>query len=97
MNRTAQWISKRRNRIILALAINVLFLLLYLLLYSPAYEVNDDCGLNNIVSGVKGVRDPHMIYINYYAGVFIAQLYALAPAVAWTAILQYLILFSDIA
>ncbi len=76
-----------------AAAINIVIMAVLLLLFYPAFETNDDSGLEGLVTGSRGIRDPHMVYANYILGLILTTLFRIAPGIQWTAVLQYAILF----
>ncbi len=87
------WYNKSRNRLLLALLINLLILVVYLILFFPSYEAGDDNAIMNLACGVYGSCDPHVIYQNYILGWIYVHLYQLRQSIPWYALMQYLLLF----
>ena len=88
-------ISKSNSRIVLtALLINIIAVLICILLFTPTFETNDDSGLIAIASGVRGVRDPHLVHSNYLLGKLLTGLYAAAPELQWWSLLQFVFMFA---
>ena len=80
--------------IITAFLINSFILLVCLVLFYPTFETNDDSGLIAIASGVRGVRDPHLVHSNYLLGKLLTGLYAAAPELQWWSLLQFVFMFA---
>lgn len=82
-----------KKPILLALLINVLTALVCFVVFSSAFETNDDTGLISIASGTRGFRDPHLVHTNYLFGKLITALNAAFPEVQWWSLLQIFLLF----
>lgn len=93
MNRAGNWIEKNREKVWFSIFINALILLVYLFLFRPVYETNDDMGICNIVNGVTGTNDPHLVYSNYLLGLLLSVCYRVMPGITWFPVLQYAALF----
>ena len=89
MKKITEWIQRHCEKAWFCVCANICLLAVLLLLFSPAYETNDDMGLCAIVNGVKGTYDAHMIYVNYLIGLLLTRLYRVTDAVSWYALLQY--------
>lgn len=89
----ASWYEKSRNRLLLALLINLTILVIYLNIFYPAFETSDDNAIMNMACGVYGSCDPHLIYQNIILGWIYVHLYQLNHAVPWYSLIQYLLLF----
>ncbi len=79
--------------LIIALSVNILILLVCFFIFYPVFETNDDNGLIAIASGIRGVREAHIVHTNILVGKLITSLYAVAPAIQWWSVLQLLLLF----
>lgn len=86
-------VRTRGNAILWALLINVLIVLVCFVIFTPAFETNDDTGLISIASGIRGTRDPHIVHTNYLIGKLLTSLYAINPGLQWWSLLQFLFLF----
>lgn len=93
MKKLDSFILTHKNKLGFSVALNILVFVFYMLIFYPVYETNDDGGLLALVSGIKGVHDPHMVYINTVLGHFFAFLYGLNQSVPWYALMQYILLF----
>ena len=87
-------ISAKQN-LLLALGINALLLGVFLCLFTPYYDSNDDWILSNFVNGAMAEKSARMVYINVIIGALLKGLYTLIPAVPWYALLQYVMLFAS--
>lgn len=86
-----QRIEKWKQKAWFSLLLNVILLALLLLIFKPGYETNDDIGIQNIVSGVKGRSDAHLVYVNYLLGWLLVFAYKICPVhISVYAIAQYL-------
>ena len=83
MKKLDSFILTHKNKLGFSVALNILVFVFYMLIFYPVYETNDDGGLLALVSGIKGVHDPHMVYINTVLGHFFAFLYGLNQSVPW--------------
>ena len=83
--------------ILIALSVNVLIVLVCFFVFSPVFETNDDNGLIAIASGIRGVRDPHIVHTNYLVGRLMTALYAAVPEIQWWSILQFFLMFASFA
>ncbi len=93
MKKFFMWIREQRERVWFSAAVNLLLLTILLLLFGPSFETNDDAGISNMISGVKGGYDAHLIYSNYLLGVILETLYRNIPLLPWYVLLQYALLF----
>ena len=67
------------SKFLLAVMINVFFLLLVLLFCDMKYEVSDDFIMSTIMSGVYGeCPNPHMIFVNIVLGYFLMPIFFLS-------------------
>lgn len=82
----------KRSKIIdllLALAINVLFILIYFNNFELVHESNDDLAISFFVEGAYGARSEYLIYQNVLWGKLLIWIYQLAPQFKWYNILMY--------
>ena len=76
--------------------LNSIILIGLVIIFRPGYETNDDIGIQNIVSGVKGSGDAHLVYVNYLLGMLLALGYKICPIHGSVyALLQYFVLLSS--
>lgn len=87
--------SSSKWDLLLALGINAVLLGIFLCLFTPYYDTNDDWLLSNFVNGAMSEKSARMVYINVIIGALLKGLYTLVPAVPWYALFQYAILFAS--
>ncbi len=74
----------KNHTFIVALILNVLFLLLTIVFCEIKYETSDDFIMSSIISGVYGGHpDPHLIYINILWGYILLPFYYIFPNMSW--------------
>ena len=88
-----EWFGKRKNKLVFALSANIVVFLYYLLVYYPSFETNDDSGIMALASGLRGVRDAHLIYQNYILGSICKNLYMAKSGFSWYVLVQYVVVF----
>ena len=89
-------LSKVTQRpLVCALILNMLFLAAALAILPPAYEAaNDDLTIAAFADGQMAVKCAHIPYINFVLALLLKSVYTLfGEAVAWYAVLQYVLLF----
>ena len=86
-------LKSRKESVWFSFLLNALLLIGLLVVFRPVYETNDDYGLANMVNGVKGARDAHLIYAHYFLGLLLKVLYQLRQSVPWFSVLQYVVLY----
>ncbi|MGI6152611.1 MAG: hypothetical protein ACOYJB_02090 [Christensenellaceae bacterium] len=69
--------------LLLALAINSIFAIIYAQVSILDFSVVDDMIINNYLSGAYGFSDGHAVYLNILLGKFLAFLYSVLPAINW--------------
>ncbi len=74
------------------IAINLLFLLLCALFTNIRFETNEDEAMMQIVSGMFGDYEPHMVFINSIIGYLLVALYQLIPGISWYPVLMVVLL-----
>lgn len=87
--------SSSKRDFLLALGINAVLLGIFLCLFTPYYDTNDDWLLSNFVNGAMAEKSARMVYINVIIGALLKGLYTLVPAAPWYALFQYAILFAS--
>ena len=87
--------SSSKRDLLLALGINAVLLGIFLCLFTPYYDTNDDWLLSNFVNGAMAEKSARMVYINVIIGALLKGLYTLVPAAPWYALFQYAILFAS--
>lgn len=79
---------------LLAIALNVLFLLIYIYCFIPIQESNDDLAMSFLVEGAYGSHSEYMIFENILWGKFLVGMSKLVPTVKWYNVLSYLMIFT---
>ncbi len=87
----------RRMRIMLLLVLGLLFMGMFLYLFFPIYDTNDDLTINRLVDGARGVQSAHIIFQNILLGYLYTWLYRLLPSLPWYGILQYAAIYFSLA
>lgn len=83
-----------KSNIVIAIGINLFFLLLVLLFCDLKYEVSDDFVMAAILSGAySNTQNPQMIFVNVIIGYLLLPFYKLLPAVSWYFVLQLFLCF----
>lgn len=93
MKSMVECVRKNKEKLWLHLLMNAGILFLLLFFFRPSYETNDDMGIVNMVSGIKGVYSPRLVYINYVLGVILAIGYRICQTIPWYAFMQYAAMF----
>lgn len=89
------FIAKNYKKFYFALCINIVFYIIFNLLFYARYNAVDDPFMEMFVCGAYGDFDPHMIYSNIVFGFILSNLYRITTAVPWYGIFQILLaLFS---
>lgn len=87
--------SSAKQNLLLSLGINAVLLGVFLCLFTPHYQSNDDFILSCFVNGAIAEKSARMVYINVMIGALLKGLYTLTTAVPWYALMQYVILFAS--
>ena len=66
------WKSRMLD-VLLALALNVLFLLIYIYCFVPIQESNDDLAMSFLIEGAYGTHSEYMIFENILWGKFLVD------------------------
>ena len=85
-------LKQKCRKISAALAANLLVLFTMVLFMRPSFETNDDIVFAELGSGLRGVKDAHLVFQNYGLGVIYRFLYAVTGRLPWYTIFQYVIL-----
>ena len=72
MNKSRTFSAKQN--LLLALGINALLLGVFLCLFTPYYDSNDDWILSNFVNGAMAEKSARMVYINVIIGALLKGL-----------------------
>lgn len=75
---------------------NVFYFCLVLCVFPACYKQNDDVFMSWIASGVgvpSGLPNEHLVFIHYYIGIFLSNMYLLLPNIEWYSLLLVLIHF----
>lgn len=86
-------IKLKKSTLLLALAINCLFLFASLILFHPHFEVVDDQFMAALAEGAYGSRSSILVFINCIYGKLLNVLYSLYAGIRWYSVLQFLFLF----
>lgn len=64
-------LKQKCKEISMALAANLLVLFAMVLVMRPSFETNDDIVFAELGSGLRGVKDAHLVFQNYGLGVIL--------------------------
>ena len=82
------------GKILLAFAVNLLFLCAMLTLFAPQWETNDDLFMSKFVDGQLSRKTAYVPYINILLGALLKGLYsAFGNGFNWYSLCQYLAIF----
>lgn len=85
----------RKNSLLLALALNLVFLLVYLVFSSNSYAALDDFFMAAVLEGAyDGLLDTHLFFVNSVYGFLLKPLYLLFPSVGWYYIFEVIEVFA---
>lgn len=87
------YLKQKYRKISVALISNLLILGAMAAAMRPSFETNDDIVFAELGSGLRGVKDAHLIFQNYGLGMIYRFLYAVTGRLPWYTIVQYMILF----
>ena len=76
----------------LAFLSNLAAMLLMVLIMRPGFETNDDIVFAELGSGLRGVKDAHLVFQNYGLGLLYRLLYQITGRLPWYTIVQYAVL-----
>lgn len=83
------------SSVIIALLINLIFVILGYLFNVPFNETNDDTGMAAILSNAYGSGRTHMVFSNVIYAYLLSGLYQLLPGINWYSVMQFLITFTS--
>ena len=90
----AEAVRKRRESLGFALCVNLLAMAVMVLLMRPSFETNDDIVFAEFGSGLRGVKDAHLVFQNYILGLLYRLLYQVTGRLPWYTIVQYAVLLA---
>lgn len=88
------YLKKKYRKISVALISNLLILGAMVAFMRPSFETNDDIVFAELGSGLRGVKDAHLVFQNYGLGMIYRLLYGVTGRLPWYTIVQYMILFA---
>lgn len=87
------YLKQKYRKISVALISNLLILGAMAAFMRPSFETNDDIVFAELGSGLRGVKDAHLVFQNYGLGMIYRLLYGMTGRLPWYTIVQYMILF----
>ena len=87
------YLKQKYRKISEALISNLLILGAMAAFMRPSFETNDDIVFAELGSGLRGVKDAHLVFQNYGLGMIYRFLYGVTGRLPWYTIVQYMILF----
>lgn len=88
------YLKQKYRKISVALISNLLILGAMAAVMRPSFETNDDIVFAELGSGLRGVKDAHLVFQNYGLGMIYRFLYGVTGRLPWYTIVQYMILFA---
>ena len=88
------YLKQKYRKISVALISNLLILGAMAAFMRPSFETNDDIVFAELGSGLRGVKDAHLVFQNYGLGMIYRLLYGVTGRLPWYTIVQYKILFA---
>ena len=88
------YLKQKYRKISVALISNLLILGAMAAVMRPSFETNDDIVFAELGSGLRGVKDAHLVFQNYGLGMIYRLLYGVTGRLPWYTIVQYMILFA---
>ena len=88
------YLKQKYRKISVALISNLLILGAMVTFMRPSFETNDDIVFAELGSGLRGVKDAHLVFQNYGLGMIYRFLYGVTGRLPWYTIVQYMILFA---
>lgn len=86
--------KKKRTDLCFAIGINLLAMTMMVILMRPSFETNDDIVFAEFGSGLRGVKDAHLVFQNYILGLIYRFLYQVTGRLPWYTIFQYAVLLA---
>lgn len=87
------YLKQKYRKISVALISNLLILGAMAAFMRPSFETNDDIVFAELGSGLRGVKDAHLVFQSYGLGMIYRFLYGVTGRLPWYTIVQYMILF----
>ena len=87
------WESKKIDALI-AFALNILFLLIYIYCFVPIQESNDDLAMSFLVEGAYGTHSEYIVFENILWGKILVGMGKLIPMVKWFNVMSYAMIFT---
>lgn len=88
------YLKQKYRKISVALISNLLILGAMAAFMRLSFETNDDIVFAELGSGLRGVKDAHLVFQNYGLGMIYRLLYGVTGRLPWYTIVQYMILFA---
>ena len=88
------YLKQKYRKISVALISNLLILGAMAAFMRPSFETHDDIVFAELGSGLRGVKDAHLVFQNYGLGMIYRLLYGVTGRLPWYTIVQYMILFA---
>ena len=88
------YLKQKYRKISVALISNLLILGAMAAVMRPSFETNDDIVFAELGSGLRGVKDAHLVFQNYGLGMIYRLLYGVTGRLPWYTIVQYMTLFA---
>lgn len=88
------YLKQKYRKISVALISNLLILGAMAAFMRPSFETNDDIVFAELGSGLRGVKDAHLVFQNYGLGMIYRLLYGVTGRLPWYTIVQYMLLFA---
>ena len=88
------YLKQKYRKISVALISNLLILGAMAAFMRPSFETNDDIVFAELGSGLRCVKDAHLVFQNYGLGMIYRFLYGVTGRLPWYTIVQYMILFA---
>lgn len=88
------YLKQKYRKISVALISNLLILGAMVAFMRPSFETNDGIVFAELGSGLRGVKDAHLVFQNYGLGMIYRLLYGVTGRLPWYTIVQYMILFA---
>lgn len=88
------YLKQKYRKISVALISNLLILGAMVAFMRPSFETNDDIVFAELGSGLRGVKDAHLVFQNYGLGMIYRLLYGVTGRLPWYTIVQYMIFFA---
>ena len=90
----AETVRQKRRSPGFAVCVNLLAMAVMVLLMRPSFETNDDIVFAEFGSGLRGVKDAHLVFQNYILGLLYRFLYQVTGRLPWYTIVQYAVLLA---